>query len=114
VIVVVVEVLHRVRAFRGKQLRSRQRMIIRWASDINAGVCFGVIAQSSGPVDDHHARMAVGVLRLTVAGSDDDLEDPDIPLVEQDAMGFGSGNRTVKVIGPPPRAGVETHVVKVT
>jgi hypothetical protein len=114
VIVVVVDVLHRVWAFGGKQLRSRHRMVSRRASDIDPRVCFGVIAESSRPVDDHHARTAVGVLRLTVAGSDDDLEHPDISLVQQDTMGFGSGYRTVKVIGPPPRAGVETHVVKVT
>lgn len=57
--------------------------------------------------------MAVGVLWLAVAGSDDDLEDSDIPLVQQDAMGFASGDRTVEVIGPMPQGGVDTHVVKV-
>lgn len=88
-------------------------MINRWESHVDSGACFGVIAQSSRLVDDHHARMPVGVLRLTVAGSDDDLEDPDIPLVQQDAMGFRSGDRTVKIIGPLPRARIETHVLKV-
>jgi hypothetical protein len=57
--------------------------------------------------------MPVGVLWLAVAGSDDDLEDPDIPLIQQDAMGFRSGCRTVELIGPRPRVGVETHVVEV-
>jgi hypothetical protein len=57
--------------------------------------------------------MPVGVLWLAVAGSYDDLEDPDVPLIEQDAMGFGSGCRTVKLIGRMPRVGVEAHGVKV-
>jgi hypothetical protein len=57
--------------------------------------------------------MPVGVLWLALAGSHDDLEDPDIPLIEQDPMGFRSGCRTVKLIGPMPRVGIETHVVKV-
>jgi hypothetical protein len=57
--------------------------------------------------------MAWGVLWLAVAGSHDDLENPDIPLVQQDAMGFRSGDRTVKIIGPLPRARIETHVLKV-
>jgi hypothetical protein len=57
--------------------------------------------------------MSVGVLWLAVAGAHDDLEDPDIPFIQQDAMGFWSGCRTVKLSGPRPRVAVETHIVKV-
>ena len=57
--------------------------------------------------------MSVGVLWLAMAGAHDDLEDPDIRRIQQDAMGVRSGCRTVKLSGPRPRVAVETHVVKV-